>query len=246
MASNLAEAHIEAKRRVRELALRELRSVWEGLPGYDEEDVVGWLALALPLILLAQRQTALLTDAYIARATERQPLGVDLEQVIGAAVRNGTPLEQVYRRPFVTLWSELGQGRSFEAGRDKARERMEATAAWDIQASFRDTLVQVGERDQNLWGFQRVANPDACEFCLRVNGAQFLKTNPLPLHPWCQCGVEPVVYTRGEANRNALEAFNANPTPVPEDVAIHAHGEMGSYLADPEHDFTSEEELDLA
>jgi len=47
-----------------------------------------------------------------------------------------------------------------------------------------------------IWGYQRVADGDACEFCAMIDGAQFRTEDPMPIHPNCGCGVEPVEYTR--------------------------------------------------
>jgi hypothetical protein len=239
MPSQLAEAHIEAERRLRDVTIAALESIWRGLPSHDKEDVDTWLDQAVAVILLAMRHSVLLTDAYLARALERQPVGIDPQLIIDA-IRGDTAPREAYRRPFVTLWSELAEGQRYEDAQRMALDRARGMAAFDIQASMRDTLAAVGEADPNIWGYQRVANPDACEFCLLVNGAQFRTTTPMPLHPWCNCGIEPVIYTRGVANANALEAFNADPTPIPESVVVREHGEMGPVLVSPDHDFTSE------
>lgn len=47
-----------------------------------------------------------------------------------------------------------------------------------------------------IWGYQRVADGDACDFCAMLDGAQFRTDDPMPIHPGCGCGVEPVEYTR--------------------------------------------------
>jgi hypothetical protein len=243
MSSPLAQAHIEAERRLREVTVAAVETIWSGLPGYDRENVDEWLSKVLPVVAAAQRQSVNLTDAYLARALDRRPVGAGADQALIAGVRAGTSPAQVYERPFVTLWSKLGKGEEFAAASTAARARAGGMAAFDVQASMRDTLQLVGREDDSIWGYQRVADPGACSFCLKVNGAQFRTADPMPLHNFCGCGVEPVVYTRGVDNRNALSAFNASPTPVPEGVAVHTHGEMGPVLADPAHHFTSESDL---
>jgi hypothetical protein len=58
--------------------------------------------------------------------------------------------------------------------------------------------------DDIIWGYQRVADGDACQFCLMLDGAQFRTDSPMPIHPFCGCGVEPVEYTRlGKGRRRA-------------------------------------------
>jgi hypothetical protein len=48
----------------------------------------------------------------------------------------------------------------------------------------------------------------------------------MPLHNHCGCSLEPVL-------------DDVTPTPLPEGVAVHEHGELGLVLGDPAHDFTS-------
>jgi len=56
--------------------------------------------------------------------------------------------------------------------------------------------------DEIIWGYQRVADGDACDFCAMLDGAQFRTDDPMPIHPGCGCGVEPVEYTRLSKGRS--------------------------------------------
>lgn len=234
MASALTHAHILGEQRLRRLVGDRVTQIWHSLPGYDKANLDQWLSQVLPLIDAGQRQSANLTDAYIARVLGRQPLGIDPGKVTGGAVRNGTSPETVYTRPFVTLWGKLGQSTPFAGASSAALARAVGTSAMDMQLAMRGTLGQVGEADSAIAGFQRVADGDACEFCQEVDGAQFRTEDPMPLHNNCGCSVEPVEYTRGQS---------LQPTPTPDTVAVHDHGELGPVLADPTQNFTSESQI---
>lgn len=229
MASPLARAHILGEQRLRRLVGRGVTRLWRALPGYDERDVDPWLARVLPLVLGGQRMSVALTEAYLARAMGRAPLGVNPERIIGSAARAGATPDEVYRRPFVTLWSALGEGKEFATAAQTALARAVGTSAMDMQLAMRGTLVEVGQADDEIMGFERVADDDACGFCMEVDGAQFRTEDAMPLHNHCGCGVEPVPYTRGQP---------LTPDPPPETVAIEEHGELGPVLGDPAHDFT--------
>lgn len=110
MPTALADAHIEAERRLRLLVTTGLERAWRQLPGYDEEHVDGWLSQAVPLVLSGQRTSVALTDAYVARSMGRDPFGIDPDAVIGG-LRGDTTPEEVYRRPFVTVWTALKDAR---------------------------------------------------------------------------------------------------------------------------------------
>lgn len=103
----LAEAHIQVQARLRGLAVQAVANAWQSLPAYNLVNVAQFLAIVVPIINAAQRQSAALTNAYLGQAMGRPPLPLDVQKVIGPAIRAGTPPEIVYRRPFVTTWTAL-------------------------------------------------------------------------------------------------------------------------------------------
>jgi hypothetical protein len=217
-------------RRLRVATVAAVERVWRSLGGYDEVDVGTWLVTVVPLILAAQRLSVRLTDAYLARAMERRPLGLDPTDLIGAAVRNGTTPEVVYRRPFVTMWKDLGEQKLWQEAFDAALARAQAAAAIDTQLSMRATADAVNEADPNMFGFRRAVDVDPCKFCRLVDGAYVKSANAMPLHNHCGCSLEPLTKPHPRA------AF------LPSGVAVHEHGELGSILVDPAHDFTTKAE----
>lgn len=227
---SLADTHIAETARVRELVARAVGAAWDTLPGLDEDDVFRFLELALPVVQGGQIQTARLTDAYIARALERQPVGITADQVTGAAVRAGAPPAEVYRRPFVTVWTALANGKQWQDAAAAGRARAISTARMDLQLTNRATFDAIQQADPGIRGYRRVADPGACGFCRLVNGAFVKSASAMPLHNGCGCGLEPV-----------LEREHV--TPPPDGVAIHEHGELGPMLTDPAHDFTSAADL---
>jgi len=233
----LADSQIRLNKRLRDSTVRAVLGIWNGLPAYNDANVDQWLSQVLPIVLSAQRTEVSITEAYLARALDRPAIGIDPEQVIGAAARAGTPPEEVYRRPFVTVWSALADSVPYLDAVRLGGERATSAAAMDVQMAMRDTLKAVGDIDPEIAGFQRVANPGACDFCLLLDGAQFRTDDPMPIHNFCGCGAEPVVYTRGFANRNNLKTFNE--TKAPKGVEVSTHGELGPGSGDPAHDFTS-------
>lgn len=230
MSTQLAHAHIEAQRRLREIASTLVASVWAGLPGYDEENVDQFLKQAVPLALAAQGQSVSLTEAFLARAIRRQPLGVDRAALIGAGARAGTPPEQVYRRPFVTVWSALQAGSQWDDAVSQGLARATSTAATDVQLAMRGTLREVGEADDLILGYQRVPDGNACNFCQLAAGQRYHSSDLMPIHSHCGCGVDVITGTQRPNFSGKLEN---------DQVAVAEHGELGPVLVDPAHDFTS-------
>lgn len=227
MPSALADAHIEAERRLRLLVTGQVERIWRDLPNYDRPVIDQWLAQVLPVISAGQRASASLTAGYIARSLGRPPIGVSPEDVIGAAVRNGTDPATVYERPFVTLWSALGAGSLYEDAVNSGLARAQEMARFDVQGSMRATAAAVQESSDGIYGYQRVADPGACEFCASIDGAYVKSADAFPLHPGCGCGLEPLTATHPRAAR------------LPDGTSVRNHGEMGPTLVSSEHDFTS-------
>jgi hypothetical protein len=145
VSSELARAHIITQERLRALVEQGIGTAWDALPGYDEEHVEEFIQRAVPFVLAGQRQAVSLTEAFLSRAVGRQPLGVEHEALIGAAVRAGAPPEQVYRRPFVTVWTALQRGTLWPDAVNAGRARATASAVTDVQLSMRATLRAVAQ-----------------------------------------------------------------------------------------------------
>lgn len=226
MASPQARAHIEAQRRLRSTVASAAVNAWRGLPGWDRTDIERFTAYVVPLVLTGQRTSVALTNAYLARYLQRAPLGIPVGELLGAGVRNGVAPQEVYSRPFVTLWSGLQEGKPFEDAFRAAQARVESTAAMDVQLSMRATFDAAEKRDERIFGYERVADGGACAFCLEVDGAFVKSGDAMALHNNCGCSLEPLT----EPYDGAVE--------LPPGVAVHEHGELGAVLADPAHSFT--------
>jgi len=189
----------------------------------------------LPLVGTAQRTSVALTEAYLANRLRRQPLGLSPERLIGTRARRGTAPEEVYRRPFVTLWGGLGAGKGFEEASGEALARIASTIGMDVQLAFRETAAAVQEADEGIYGYQRVADGGAsCAFCSEIDGAYVKSAEVFPLHNNCGCGLEPLTEPHPRA------AWLPSGAAVRENFAIHEHGELGAVLTDPAHEFTTE------
>lgn len=249
----LVEAHIAGQTAIRAALLIALARIWSSLGSYNREDVPKWLAGALPLIETAQRQSVALTNAYLSRVLDRPPLPLDLHDLIGAEVRNGVTPQEVYERPFVTIWADLKQGTEWEKAVANGLDRVESVAATDVQLSMRAAADAIDRLDSSFFGFERVANPDACSFCKEVNGAYVKGSDGfvMALHNRCGCGL------RALKEPHDLARLLPDGTPADDEerkrlgypaladmrVAVREHGELGPVLVDPAHDFTSEADL---
>lgn len=235
--TTLAEAHIQAEARLRAAATRGVRRAWQSLGGYDESDVPDFLRLALPLILTAQRSSATITNAYLARAGGRAPLPLDFAAVTGAGARAGTPPAEVYRRPFVTVWTALAAGTAYDAAVSAGLARATSTAAMDVQLAMRETMGAVAKADPRIVGYERIPDAGACELCVMASTQRYRVGDLMPIHNHCGCGVAPIYGDSDpgptiNADRLA-EARESGAEPV-----VHEHGELGPVLGRAGDTFT--------
>lgn len=239
MATAAAEAHIVAQARLRAITVQGVATAWDRLPNYDESSVGRFLSVVVPLVLAAQRQSVALTNAFLARALRRQPVGVDVSRLIGPAIRAGATPEVVYRRPFVTTWTALRDHVPYWRAVAAGRERATGAAAMDVQNTMRHTLRLVGEADPAILGYARVPDAGACPFCVLIAGRRYLIDQLLEVHPRCGCGVDVIT----AANRGDFFGKRENDLELPAGVAVADHGELGALLVSPDHRFTGPDAL---
>jgi hypothetical protein len=251
-----AEAHIEAQARLRALAVQGVSTAWDRLASYDAPDVARFLAIVVPLVLAAQRRSASLTSAFIARSLRSSPIGFDIDMLIGAAVRNGTTPDVIYRRPFVTTWTALKDHTPYEQAVAAGREQATGSAAMDVQNTMRHTLQAVGEAERRILGYRRVPDGDACPLCVLASGRRYRTGVLMEIHNRCGCGVDVIT----SANRGDFFGKTDNDLAVaPESgvmrivkqgasreeptVAAVLHGELGPLLVNAAHKFTGPDDL---
>lgn len=235
--NRFTEAHIAGEKRIRDATTAAVERAWRDLSGYDRENIPEFLGRAVPAVRAGVRASVMLTSAYLARSREVQLRTVDVAAV-ERSMRNGVLLDEVYARPFVSVWTALDAGKLWADAVDAGLARATASAAMDPQLAMRDTA----NRLDNGYGYRRVADGDACQFCQQVNGA-YVKGNgyAMALHNHCGCSLEPL----SEPHKGAVFLPDGTQVrkyaygPLNDKVAVHEHGELGAVLTDPAQTFTS-------
>ena len=261
----LAERYRDALIDVRKRVSARVERNWRQLGSWSEADVDRFLGATLPVVDAGQRRTVSLTDAYLARVARRRAVGLVADDLVGSAVRNGTDPADVYRRPFVQLWSALKAGTQFSDAMNAAGARAAQSAATDVSLTMRASAdaFDAQAEESKIIGWERVLDPDACAFCVTASTQRYKSANLEPLHANCQCGIAPVFAENDRAIkdfnrqvlRNMKDANAGKDAPywkarhfrvdgqtgevILPDVAVHTHGELGPVLADAAHAFTS-------
>jgi hypothetical protein len=251
--------HQEAVRRIRQQVVRFVTDKWGGLQAWRDDDIAAFVDGILPAVMSGERSVARLTDAYLtamARMAGDKPLpsALDLSQVTGSALRGVDPLE-VYRRPGVSVWTALSEGKPLEQAVSEGLYRLQDLVAMDMQLA--QTHTARARFSNRVVGHRRVlTGAENCALCIVASTQRYRKADLMPIHSGCDCGIAPIY---GEAdpgqviNSDRLEALHSfiseNGIQVDrsaEDyrhVVIHQHGEHGATLGWRDHKFTGPNDI---
>lgn len=244
----LVVVYQQALARVRRIAAAGVTVAWDRLGAYNVEDVPTFVGAVVPVVEGAQRQAAALTLGYMTRRGAQA--SVDVAAVV-AATRGGIPTADVYRRPFVTTWTALKDGRPWADAVRAGRERATSSAEMDVALATRDTAAAVVEGDDRIVGWERIPDGGACEFCLLASTQRYHSGDLMPLHNRCGCSVEPVFGDRDPGHvlkPEQLEALKVGDVDearrlASERLAVHEHGELGPVLTERGQDFTGPSDI---
>ena len=241
---NVTARYQQELKHTRQVVRNRVEEHWRALPDYRDHQIKPFLEKVLPVVRAGQERAVALTDAYMShKAGLQKPVGLSVDKLVGAAVRNGVEPAEVYQRPFVTVWSSIEKiGIALAA--TKALNRLLSTADMDVAMSARDASVAFGQvSDSRTIGWTRVADPSCCDFCQSIDGARIYVDDPAPLHNNCGCTVEPIIGS-GDSGPISREDFdNIAPGAVFDDAKIEEHGELGPVITDKHDEFTSVHDL---
>lgn len=177
-----------------------VETYWGRMGSWRDADVDRFLDAVTPRIMAGRLAVANLTDAYLARTLEREPVGaIDV-----TTLRNGAPIEEVYRRPAVTLYNELSNGKSFPAALTAATARLVGMVGTDLQLSMQHQARASMGNAKGVEAFRRtLTGRENCALCMIASTQRYWKKDLLPIHPGCDCGVEPLA--RGQANNQVID-----------------------------------------
>lgn len=251
-------------KQVRAQVVAFVEAAWRALSSWRDGDIDLFVSQVVPVVVGGQQQIAALTTAYLAqqRATALgvpfRPFPVRPADVVGAAVRNGTQPDEVYRRAGVQVWRDLADGRTLDEAVDHGLFRATQAAETDLQLSKTHTSRAALHADAAVTGFERVlTGTENCGLCVIASTQRYFKEDLLPLHPSCDCAVRALYGDDALSqvlNRDLLEAahdaiaerFGAvdrgGRTPdYRKLLLVQEHGELGPVLTVAKHAFTKRE-----
>lgn len=216
--------------------------VWGTLADYRDAAIDRFVAAVVPIVAGGQLRVAALTDAYLAQleavvlGQPVRPVGVPAALVSADALR-GVPAAEVYGRVGVTVWTALSNGDGVADAAAKGLQRAHSLAATDLQLAKTHASRHVLDTKDHVVGYRRVLEGGHnCLLCTTASRQRYHKGALMPIHPHCDCSVEPIF--SADPGRDVGQTAAAAA-----DVVVHEHGELGPVLAVRGQEFTGPHDI---
>jgi hypothetical protein len=241
-----------------------LAGIFANLGSWRDEDFEAFFRLASGTLSGASLQAARLQVAFYQQMAVAQGQNfvsptLSATQFTTEALRNGAPAREVYRRPFVDLYTALGQGKTMTEAIQLGANRISSIASTDVQLARRNAGFGVRSRNSRIVGYARtLTGAENCALCFVASTQRYTRGELMPIHPGCDCGEMPIYGTqdpgqvidelRLDATHQAVEERFGFSDPGARaidyrDIAIREHGELGPMLTVADQNFTGPSDL---
>lgn len=234
------------------------------LGSWRDDDFDRFLPFALRTVGGAKLQAARLQVAFYQQMAELAgerfiAPSIDPGNYTTSALRNGATDTEVYRRPFVEVYTALANGKQVTDAIRAGAERISSIASTDVQLARRNAGFQARSRNDRIVGYARtLTGSENCALCYVASTQRYTKSDLLPIHPGCDCGEMPIYGTqdpgqvinelRLNATHDAVETRFGISDPGAREpdyrkIAIREHGELGPLLTVEDQHFTGPNDI---
>lgn len=241
-----------------------LSNGFSALGSWRDSDFDTFLPFALATVGGAKLQAARLQVAFYQQMAEQQGQrfvvpDIDPANYTTQALRNGATDVEVYRRPFVEVYTALDQGKQMTDAIRAGAVRLSSIASTDVQLARRNAGFQARGRNDRIVGYARtLTGAENCALCYVASTQRYTKSDLLPIHPGCDCGEMPIFGTqdpgqvidelRLNATHEAVEQRFGISDPGAREpdyrqIQIREHGELGPLLTVEDQHFTGPADL---
>lgn len=230
---------------------------------YRDADVALFVRQVAPVVLAGRRQVSAMTDAYLTQVLQQSGIKAPRRGPIDTAALRGVPVEDVYARPYQTVWTSLSKGDAFDAAVSAGAARLGILIATDMQMAKTYTSRDVLSHSKGVTGYQRVpSGVNTCALCELASTQMYSRDDLMPIHPSCGCSVEPVTRDNpwdqaaaderyGNAHAAAQDQLgesdiNGRAPDYRKAIAVRDHGEIGPVLVRAADRFTGPSQIEKA
>lgn len=216
----LAAAYTLAIRRIRAAILAAVLRQFRISGSWRAADAKAFTSIVPPIVAGGQQAVSALTSAYLHQYLDlagRSPAPVESGRLVpptparpspvrppsvvvspkdmsGAKVRGGVDPKIVYRRPYVSAWTDLAGGAVLERAVAAGEKRLTDLVHTDLQLAKTHTSQAVISADHRTVGWRRVPQGDyTCALCLISSTQRYHKEKLAAVHPNCDCDIVPIV-----------------------------------------------------
>lgn len=247
-------------------------ATFKSLGSWRDEDIPRFIDELSPQLIGFKQKAAQAALAYNGQvaALEGKPFvqpslaEIDLST---EALRNGTNVEDVYRRPFVQMRMALAKNPSdFTAALNTGTLTARSLARTEVQLSRRQVSLFARKYNKNVVGYLRtLTGMESCALCYVASSQRYHKGDLLPIHPGCDCGEMPIYGDSdpgqiidkqlleksheavGDRFGSIARTARGDGENLPDynKIMIEDHGEMGPMLSVKGQNFTGPNDLTL-
>lgn len=171
-------------------------SLWESLTSWRQSDVDVFAKDAAAAVASAQQQMASMTAGFLSEyrslslGSASRTVSVNPRRY--TALRGVDPLE-VYRRPGETVRWKQSKGKTLEEAVELAGRRAVNLATTDLQLAKRNVSADILKADSRAIAWRRqIEGSYSCGLCIVASTNTYHKEHLLPIHPGCDCSVQPI------------------------------------------------------
>lgn len=239
-----------------------LKNFFLGLGSWRDPDAERFLVQAVPLVAASQRTLGTFTAQHVAfQASQALDRVIPPAAIADDRLVNLRPATEVYQRPFVTVYKSLAKGDDITAAVGKGQTRLAQVAEADLQQTYAQAsqaAMQGLPKDAQPGGWRRtLQGPHSCSRCVLASTQVFTVDTLNPMHPNCDCTVDPVFGNLAPTSDPARDAqVRAAVTELTgkSDLSraelhdlvssmVAEHGELGPMLVRPGDHFTTQGDL---
>lgn len=248
--------HQAVVRQVRNRVKAYASSRWFALGSWRDADIDRFVDEIVPVVQSGQRQVGQLTNSYfdsMARLMGITPMPL-APAVLDA---RGVDPEQVYRRPAVTTYIALSEGKTLTEALSAGAARLSSIVDMDMQLAHTRT-ASLKMASSGFTYYRRIlTGAENCSLCVLASSQRYRVGNLMPIHPGCDCTVSPPIlagYDPGQVINedaydramSALEQEGVTSHSGNRDatnILIREHGEFGPTLTWRNQRFTGPDDI---
>lgn len=235
---------------------------FRNLGSWRERDVTRYLNIVGPGLEGLKRQSTNLALGYYSEIAKVDgetfnAVNISRASLATSALRNGPDFEEVYRRPFVDLYTALDRGKTMTEAIATGALRAQSLATTELQLARRGAGLQARNANDRIVGYIRtLTGAENCALCYVASTQRYNRSDLMPIHPGCDCGEQPIYGStdvdrvideeRLNATHDAIESRFGSATNEREalrDIVIRNHGELGPVLTVRGQHFTGPSDI---